>query len=71
MLGTSTAAAEVSTYKQRALVARQNLGSSRKCLVCTQGTKFFGLFFFFLLFPRQHRCKYIDVFRGLRLVVWF
>lgn len=47
MLGTCTAAAEVSAYKQRALVARQNLGSSHKCLVCTRGTKIF--FFFFLL----------------------
>lgn len=66
MLGTCTAAAEVSAYKQRALVARQNLGSSHKCLVCTRGTK---ILFFFL--SRQYRCKYIHMFRGLLLVVWF
>lgn len=40
MLGTCTAAAEVSAYGQRALVARQDSeGSHCKCLDCTWGTK--------------------------------
>lgn len=39
MLGTCAAAAEVSVYKQRALVARHSLGSSLECLGCTRGTR--------------------------------
>lgn len=45
MLGTCTAPAEVSPYKQTALVAKQHLGSSHKCLLCTWGTDYLLLSF--------------------------
>lgn len=40
MLGACTAAAGVTAYRLRALVARQNSeGSHHKCMDCTRGTK--------------------------------